>query len=624
MSRLPLNSSKLKSVAKKTRLVYDRLRAARFSNFNAIPRPHLTLEAGDYLDSERFYFPSKIGIDSMKRHQYGLGYRPKISLIMVIPEEGYQEQQLQDTILSVADQIYTEWELLVYKQGSLSRKLSGLLKYWHYLTRRVYIIDAKSKSLAEIYKHALRKIKGQFFGFIYPGDLLAENALLEIAQCFRDAGPAEVVYTDEDKIDENNVLFDPYFKADWSPESFLSRMYTGQLMLIKKDMLSRVDVKEIFAAEYNPEDFSGAFLYDFLLRLSETKPNIYHLPRVLYHRRDNGRHQVNRLDYLSSSKLVAKIVKKALERRKIKAEVKANKNYSPSCLVNYKPVKESKVSIVIPSKDRPELIGKCLDSIFANTTYKNFEVVVVDNGSADSAVFKLYTSWTKKEPMRFKYISENIPFNFSTLVNRGVDASSGEYVLLLNNDIEITTPEWLERMLAQGQQAKVGCVGALLIYPDGRVQHAGAIMGVVLIAGHSHRFFPEAAEGYFGQIQTVNNYSVVTGACLLCRKDLYVEVGGFEEHLKVAYNDVDFCLKVMEAGYRNVYLPQSKLLHYESISRGQDNTVEKRERWYSEISFMLANWERYLKHDPYYSPNLSRPRFSDSQAYKYLGYREAY
>jgi O-antigen biosynthesis protein len=247
-----------------------------------------------------------------------------------------------------------------------------------------------------------------------------------------------------------------------------------------------------------------------------------------------------------------------------------------------------------------------LNSIFDKTKYPNYEVLLIDNGSTETKTQEVIKKWKNQEPSRFRCEVLDIPFNYSKINNFAVDHAKGEYLLFLNNDTEVITPDWLNAMVEQAQRHDIGAVGALLLYPDNTIQHAGVVVGVGGVAGHSHNNYPANSHGYFNQIQTINNYSAVTGACLMCRREVFEAVGGFEEELAVAFNDIDLCLKILIKGYRNIYVPHAVLYHYESKSRGNEDTPEKQARFIKEVKYMQSKWEKLIEHDPCYSPNLTK------------------
>jgi len=254
------------------------------------------------------------------------------------------------------------------------------------------------------------------------------------------------------------------------------------------------------------------------------------------------------------------------------------------------------------------VLDRCLASIFSKTTYANYEVLVVDNGSTELETFSVLKHWQTREPKRFRYQTLDIPFNYSKLNNYGVEQSQSDYLLFLNNDTEVLNSDWLTALVEQVQRPQIGAVGARLLYSDGTLQHAGVIAGLGGVAGHSHKHYPGNRSGYFHQIQSINNYAAVTAACLMCRRDVFEQVGGFEEDLAIAFNDVDFCFKILEKGYRNVYLPHVVLYHYESKSRGYEDTPQKQTRFQQEVLYMQGKWRDIIANDPCYSPHLTKDR----------------
>jgi GT2 family glycosyltransferase len=255
-----------------------------------------------------------------------------------------------------------------------------------------------------------------------------------------------------------------------------------------------------------------------------------------------------------------------------------------------------------------ETLDQCLTSIFSKTTYPNYEVIVIDNGSTEEKLAEVIAQWQEKEPKKFKCYPLDIPFNFSAINNYAVNQAQGDYLLFLNNDTQVITPDWIEAMVEQAQRSSIGAVGGLLLYPDDTIQHAGIILGLGGIGSHSHKHFPRTTPGFFGHVISIGNVSAVTGACLMCRRELFEMVGGFDQELSVAYNDVDLCLKMVAKGYRNVYLPHVVLYHYESKSRGYEDTPEKQSRWQKEAQLLYSRWQKFIDNDPCYSPNLTRDR----------------
>jgi GT2 family glycosyltransferase len=425
----------------------------------------------------------------------------------------------------------------------------------------------------------------EFIGAVRPGDRLEPNALFEIALAINRRPDLDAVYTDEDVLDERGRPSAPYFKPDWSPETYVDRDYVGRLTLLRRATLED-------AGGLRPV-FGSATWYEALLRLSESTDRIEHVAQVLYHRRPDGRTRE------SDFSLALEV---ALQRRGEAAAIVAAES---GWRVRYETASDDRVTIVIPTRDRADLLEPCLETLFGRSTFPHFEVLIVDNGSRENRTASLLQSWQRREPNRFRVERDDLPFNYARLNNLAVATARTPYVLFLNNDTVVITPDWIESMLAYARRPHVGAVGALLLYPDDTVQHAGVILGVLGLAGHAHRYLHASSPGYHGALQHVTNYAAVTGACLLVSKSKYLEVGGLDEDFAVSYNDVDLCLRLLQRGYRNVYVPQARLYHFESKSRGVDDTPLKVARAMREVGMMRERWPEITVRDPYYNPNLT-------------------
>jgi GT2 family glycosyltransferase len=354
--------------------------------------------------------------------------------------------------------------------------------------------------------------------------------------------------------------------------------------------------------------FEGSQDHDLMLRCSENTQLIHHIPKVLYHWRTHAESTASGLgcnvkDYCVDAG--SKALKDTLKRRHIPATVDIVGKKQAAYWVKPSVIKEPTVDIIIPSFNGADILETCLASIFEKTTYPHFTITVIDNNSYESDFFALIAYWEEQEPTRFQVIRDERPFNFSSINNSAVEKTSGDYLLFLNNDTEVITPDWLEGMLGYSQLEDVGAVGVKLLYPDDTVQHAGVVMGIGGIAGHAMKNFPRQAHGYFSHLELVTNYTAVTAACLMIKREKFNAAGGFDEHLQIAFNDIDFCLKVRQQSLFNVYLPFVELYHHESKSRGYENTPEKQARFEKEVLFMRQRWGNLLDNDPFYSPWLS-------------------
>jgi GT2 family glycosyltransferase len=355
------------------------------------------------------------------------------------------------------------------------------------------------------------------------------------------------------------------------------------------------------------EGFEGSQDYDLVLRLTEHTERICHIPKVLYHWRSipaSSAANFQSKGYAQDAGLQA--IREALQRRGEEAFVEPVAGMCGRYRVKYSLRDRPKVSIIIPTRDLSALLETCLKSIFEKTAYHHFEVIVVDNDSREPETLDLFRRWKEKEPSRFQVAPLHIPFNFPALINEGVRNATGELVLLLNNDIEAVSEEWLTEMAAQALRPRIGAVGVKLLYPDDTVQHAGVVLGIGGIAGHSHKYSGNDRPGYFDRLRITANCAAVTGACLMVKKARFQEVGGFDEALSVAFNDVDFCIRLLKAGYYNLCLSHLTLYHHESQTRGPEDTVEKQIRFRGEIDLMKERWGNLLKNDPFYSPHLTR------------------
>jgi len=518
-------------------------------------------------------------------------YKPIISVIMPVFDP--PEQFLRAAIESVINQIYPYWELCIADDASTYLYVNSILQEYVAKDARIKVVTTENGNISQASNSALDLATGEFITLLAHDDLLTADALYEVALLLNRYPQADMIYSDEDKILEDGSLKDPFFKPDWCPDSFLSRMYTANLGAYRRSLVTSIGGFRI--------GYEGSQDYDLVLRLTEKTKNIFHIPKILYH----WRFYPNRKSFSPNNFTDAaqRAIVDALQRRNESGKVIPISDGHH--IVRYE-VKDFKlVSIIIPTKNLGKILNKCLISIFEKTQYPNYEVLVIDNGSNEQETFEVFNYWKLREPDRFRCEELDIPFNYSKINNYAANLAKGEYLLFLNNDTEVITPDWIEAMVEQAQRTSIGAVGTLLLYPDNTIQHAGVVL-VYGVAGHSHKHYSSDSYGYFKQIQTVNNYSAVTAACLMCRREVFAAVGGFEEELAVAFNDVDLCLKMCKLGYKNVYLPHVVLYHYESKSRGFDDTPEKLDRSIKEVEFMKCKWREYINCDPCYSPNLTR------------------
>ena len=529
-----------------------------------------------------------------------LPHKPLISVIM--PVFNPPEPFLRAAIDSVLDQIYPEWELCIADDASTLPHVRQTLEEYQAWDNRIKVTFRTTNGhISHCSNSALALASGEFVALLDHDDLLAADALYEIALLINRQPDVDMIYSDEDKIDEQGKLKDPYFKPDWCPDSFLSRMYTCHLGVYRRSLVEAIGCFRL--------GYEGSQDYDLVLRLTEQTEKIFHIPKILYHWRMHPASAASVTDIKPyAAQAAEKALTDALSRRGIAGKLVD----TPTCVGHYivrYPIENYKlVSIIIPTKDLGQMLNQCLESIFKLTTYPNYEVIVIDNGSVEQETAAIIHYWSKQQPQRFKCYPLNIPFNYSKINNYAVSQAQGEYLLFINNDTKVITPDWMNAMVEQAQRPSIGAVGVQLLYSDDTVQHAGVIAGLGGVAGHGHKHSFSNAPGYFNQIQTINNYSAVTAACLMCRREVFELVGGFEEQLTVAFNDIDFCFKILDKGYRNIYLPHVKLYHYESKSRGYEDTPEKQTRFKGESTYMQCKWSALIEHDPCYSPSLTRQR----------------
>jgi GT2 family glycosyltransferase len=506
---------------------------------------------------------------------------------------------LREAVESVRAQVYPHWELCIADDGCTDPQVVQYLREAGTQARIRIIHRPQRGGIAAATNDALGLAGGAFAAFLDHDDTLAPHALYRFALVAAAEPECGIIYSDEDKIDENAAhRFDPYFKPDWSPETLLSKMYVGHLLAIRRSLIAQAGGMR--------SPFDGSQDYDLVLRVSELTDRIVHVPDVLYHWRAHTGSAAAAPDakpYASDAALAA--LREALVRRAEPGSVEMVDGRSGRYRVRFARASDEAVTIVIPTRDKPAVLRRCLASIFSRSTYARFEVLLVDNGSVEAATRDLLADWKQREPRRFRVLHDDRPFNYSALNNAAVRASSSPFLVFLNNDTEILSPDWLEAMLEYAQRDSVGAVGGLLLYPDGRVQHAGVVIGIGGLAGHIFKRFPATAGGYYDALKTVTNYSAVTAACMMVRRTAFEAAGGFDETLPVAWNDVDLCLRLREAGFRAVYLPHVRLVHHESVSRGPDTDPVRRARNEREVYRMRERWNVAGSTDPYYNPALT-------------------
>jgi len=520
---------------------------------------------------------------------------PLISVVM--PVYDTPERYLRAALDSVLAQLYEHWELCVADDASTQPHVRRILEEYRAADARVKLVFRPHNGhISAASNSALALAAGEFVALLDHDDVLAPDALFAVALLLNRKPDTDFVYSDEDKIDDLDRRSEPYFKPEWSPDSFLARMYTGHLAVFRRALVAE-------AGGFRP-GFEGSQDYDLVLRVTERTQRIEHVPRVLYHWRIHPESTAAG----GTSKRYAfeagrRAIEEALERRGEPGRVEELPE-AGSYVVRYVIRKPGKVSVIVPTRDHGADVDRCLASIFARASDQDFEVVIVDNGSTQRASLAVFERWAAAEK-RVRIVRHAVPFNFAEINNYAVTQTTGRYLLFLNNDTEVVSGDWMEAMVEQAQRPSIGAVGVKLLYPDGTVQHGGVVTGIGGVAGHSHKYADAATGGYFNMLRTTNNYSAVTGACMMVRRDVFERASGFDERLAIAFNDVDFCLRLRALGLYNVYLAHVVLYHYESKSRGADDEGAKRTRFHAERDRMRERWGAALACDPHYSPHLT-------------------
>ena len=532
--------------------------------------------------------------------------KPLISVLM--PVYNPPLNMLEDAIRSVQGQLYPCWELCIADDASTDVRVQKLLQQYAANDSRIKVLFRKVNGhISAASNSALELVSGEYLALLDNDDVLSEQALFWIADSIVTNPDAGLIYSDEDKLDATGQRYSPNFKPDWNPDLFLSHNMICHLGAYRTDLVRKLGGFR--------EGYEGAQDYDLALRFTEllAPQQIVHIPRVLYHWRSHPGSTAKAGIEKNYALLAGE---RALNDHFARAQVAAKAELLDFGMYRARyfiPAPAPLVSLIIPTRNGLELIKQCIDSILAKTTYKNYEILVVDNNSDDPKTLAFFDSLAGDN--RIRLLRDERPFNYSALNNAAVKEARGEYVGLLNNDIEVISPEWLEEMMGLAIQPGVGAVGARLWYPNNTMQHGGCITGIGGVAGHSHKHLPRGQLGYFARAQLIQTLSVVTAACLVIKKSIYQEVGGLDEiNLKVAFNDVDFCLRVRESGYRNVWTPYAELYHHESATRGIDDTPEKQMRFMGEVLYMKKRWGDSLMNDPAYSPNLTLDREDFSYA----------
>jgi GT2 family glycosyltransferase len=524
--------------------------------------------------------------------------QPTISIAMPVFDP--DPAVLDSAIRSVRDQSYSRWELCIADDNSSNSAVGDVLRSHSAADPRVKLHFRQARgNISAASNTAIEMAAGNYVALFDHDDLLPPLALHWVVESINRHPNAQIIYSDEDKVDQQGRRFDPYFKSDFNHALLLAQNMISHFGVYRRDLLESVGGFR--------SGFEGAQDYDLALRCvaAVSRDAIVHIPRVLYHwRAIAGSAALSPTEKPAANNAAQRAVTEHVRRFDSGATVEPAPESPMHFRVRHSlPSPPPLVSIVICTRDQESLLRTAIESICDKTTYPNYEIVVLDNGSHDAATLD-YLSSISVQP-RITVIRDDSPFNYSRLNNAAVRDTRGEVLCLLNDDIEVLTPDWLEEMVSFAVQPDVGAVGARLWYPDGTLQHGGVIIGVGGVAGHAHPRLVKGDRGYFCRAVLQQELSAVTGACLMVRRDIFNELGGLDEQIAIAFNDVDLCLRIRAAGYRNIWTPFAELIHHESASRGYEDNPEKTTRFQREVRFMQDRWGAVLDNDPYYNPNLS-------------------
>ena len=547
------------------------------------------------------YRPDEKILEEQKKKRFPIA--PLISV--TVPAFRTPEEFLRRMLDSLLAQTYGNWELCLANGSSEDEDMLRVLAEYAKRDSRIRFENLeKNLGIAENTNRALFMARGEFVGLLDHDDLLAPNALFEIVKALQKEPDAQVFYTDEDKVTaDGEEHFQPHLKPDFNLDLLRSNNYICHFFVAKRELIKKAGG---FRAEYE-----GAQDYDFIFRCVEKAEKIVHVTEILYHWRTNS----SSTAYNPASKMYAfeagrRAISAHLERSGVKGIVTHTKDLG-FYRVQYPLEGEPLVSIIIPNKDESETLAACLQSIREKTTYKNYEILIVENNSTTDEIFAYYEELAHEENIRLLRWEKE--FNYSAINNFAARKARGEYLLFLNNDVTVITPQWLEELLGVCQRPEVGAAGVKLLYPDNTIQHAGCVIGIGGIAGSMFVDMPAERSGYLHKASIMQDMSAVTAACMMMKKKVFEEVGGFAEKLAVAFNDMDLCLRVNKAGHLVVYDPDVQLYHAESKTRGAEDSKEKVRRFQREIEYMRCHWMHILKNgDPYYNKNLSLTRWDYS------------
>lgn len=542
-------------------------------------------------------------LSEVERDIAGFGYKPVISIIT--PVQNISGQILKRCLDSIRNQFYPHWELCICNDHSSNPEMLNLLKKYERFDPRIKIVYSDiNLGPARALNRAVEQATGDFIAFLEYTDEITPDALHEIVKSLNDKPEIDIIYTDEDRIESDGTFSEPCFKPDWSPELLLSYMYILHFLVVRRSLFIKTGMLR--------GDYDGAQDYDLMLRLSAMTKQIHHIPKILYHWRkipgsasahdiakpyalSAGRHALK--DYLIKNEIDAEVVP-----LKIPGLYRVKHNIKGSPLVSLLITTDDR-ELVVHKRGKINLLENFVKSISSKTDYKNYEIVVIDNGNLSD---KTKRGLKDINYRLVSYKNNQGRFNFAHKANFAFKQAKGEHIVLLNDDMEIISTEWLSALLEFSQQKEIGVVGGRLLYPDNRIQHVGVILGIRETAGHVYFRYSASISGYLNFPKIIRNYLAVTGACMMTRREVLNEVGGFDERFFVDFNDIDFCLSAFSRGYRVVYTPYCELYHFDQ------STLTNRTQDPKQLKLFTQKWVKYLKNDPYYNPNLTRKRLDFS------------
>ncbi|MBD2197616.1 MULTISPECIES: glycosyltransferase [Calothrix] len=547
-----------------------------------------------------FDYEIKRNLNFLSANTHSLKYKPIFSIIF--PVYNTPSTYLRDAIESVLDQIYPYWELCIADDASTEAHVRKILGEYAQKDSRIKVVFRdKNGHISRTSNSAIEIATGEFIALFDHDDLLTSDALYEVALLLNQHPDADMIYSDEDKVNDHNQFLYPTYKPDWCPDSFFSRMYTCHLGVYRRSLVNKIGGFRV--------GYEGSQDYDLVLRFTEETKKIFHIPKVLYHwRLHAGSTSASTTAKSYAYEAAIKALTDALQRRGEKGVVLQDANIPGHYHVRYEIEDYKLVSIIILTQDFCSNLNQCLESIFAETLYPNYEVIVIQTGNITSTTEESIQHWQVQQPGKFKHYLHQIPFNYSVLNNYAVKKSQGDYLLFLNNDTQIIQGDWLNAMVEQVQRESIGAVGTLLTYPNNSIQHVGSVLGLGKIANHIYKGLTRIAEDHaVTNILLINNISIVTGACLMCRREVFDTISGFDEALPIHYNDVDLCLKIKSHGYHNIYIPHVRLIHQELKSwQEQISQEELLQLEAAAFKLMQDRWGIKLNSDPCFSPHLIR------------------